>query len=497
MFPFRFLFLCLVIVTPLKAQQVTLSEVNIDNDGYNDARVIGQDDEGFFVLQSNLSLDSKRDRIGFKTRKLKVAYYDGLLKPKWNIPALPARENGAMDQVVFAYGKLLLISSSESKNESTMEVWVRELDNHGNGPVPGNRVASFSYDRSSDLEKVRFIYSSDQQRAMVILKENLDHGKILLHVASLDSNLRPISSKNLSIEYTNAELAIEEYKISNSGNLAFLGFLNKKERDKDGDKKRISEYHLFSLKDGEEKISDLPVKTGEKSLNQAGLVIDNMHNLAVVMGFFSDLNSMTGTGIFYCSLDFSKNPSLEIKTHALEGNQHTQMIGERNNSNDNGISNYPIQKIILRNDGGAVVIAEAAYTSEYSYYDYFTQSLIRHTDYHFDNVIIVSVNKDCSVDWSAVIHKRQESTDDGGMFSSFCPLINSDEIMIIYNRDVERNQSVHASIITNRGEQREVEVVKNGEHLAMLPSWGKQISENELVIPVYQKKKLFLAKIIF
>lgn len=492
-----FLFVFLYHTDCLQAQQVDLSTINIDNDGYNEARIIGQDDDGFFVLQSNLSLDSQRNRIGFKTRKLKISYFDGMLTPKWSLPATSTQENGTVDQVVYAYDNLLFISSVESKSEPIQEAWIQKINNNGIGSSPALKVASFSFSRSSDLEKLKFIYSSTQRFAMVLLKENTDDGNQILHLALLDSAFNKIYIRNFPIPYTQKEFSFEDYKLTDEGDLAILGFFNKKDRDENGNKIKISEYHLFCFPANKEKIQDIPVKDGDKLLTQAGLVVDNQRNLAVIMGFYSDKKAQTGAGIFYATANFKENASLNVKTHSLDGGQKQKIVGERNNNNSNGITSYPIQKIILRNDGGAVIIAESAYTSEYSYYDYFTQSLIRHVEYHYDNVIIVSVNNDCSVDWSAVIPKRQESTDDGGIFSSFCPLINSDEIIIFYNKDIERNPSSFAGIISNRGDQKDLEIAKTNDHLLFLPTWGKQISENEAIIPVIQKKKLLLSKISF
>jgi hypothetical protein len=496
-FALLFIFSILVYSHAVIAQQVEMTTEGIDNDGFIEARVIGQDEDGIYVLESNLSLDTEKDRYGFKSRKLRIAYFDGLLKPKWTLPVTSAQPDGSVDQVVYAFNRLLFITAAESKSEPKMEAWIREIGSHGTGPVPGNKIAAFSFERSSDLDKLRFVASAGQQHAMVMLKEKLNGGKIMVHLALLDSTLNMQSVRNISLPYLEKEMTIEDFKLSDNGDLAILVFLNKKEKEKGGDKIKIAEYHLLSIASNAESVNDQPVKSGDKILTQAGLVVDNINHHAVVMGFYNDKNTLSGTGIFYGTQEFEKDAPLEVKTHALQGGQQQKIIGERNSNNSNGIASYPVQKIILRNDGGAVIIAEAAYTSEYSYYDYFTQSLIRHIEYHFDNVIVVSVNSDCSVDWSTVIRKSQESVDDGGVFSSFCPLINSDEIIIIYNMDNERSNSVLAGIITSKGDQRDVEVSKSSEHLNLLPTWGKQISENEVVIPVYQKKKLFLCKISF
>lgn len=494
---YNFIFIFCLCLSISKAQQIDITKEPIDIDGYNEARIIGQDDDGFYVLQSNLSLDSERNRVGFKTRKLKISYFDGNLKPKWSVPAVPSLENGTIDVVTYAFEKLLLISSSESKSEAKLDVWIKQINSQGSGPLPGVKIASFDFNRNSDYNKLKFFYSTNQHYAVILLKENTENNQQVIHLAVLDSTLNLIYNHNYTLLYDVKAMTIEDYKVTNNGDIAMLGFLNKKEKNEAGNKIKVNEYHLFTIPFQSEVVLVNKIITGEKYPTQAGLVVDNLNNEAVVMGFYPEKSSSTGTGLFYARQGFKKNNILNIKTCALTGSQQQNLIGERNSTNSNGISNYPVQKIILRNDGGAVILAEAAYTSEYSYYDYFTQSLIRHIEYHYDNVVVVSVNNDCTIDWSSIIHKRQESTDDGGIYSSFCNLINQDEIVIIYNKDIEREQSASAAIISNRGDQKEVNLTKSGDHLLFLPTWGKQISENEAIIPIWQKKKLHLGKLSF
>ncbi|MBK7855311.1 MAG: hypothetical protein IPJ79_10760 [Bacteroidetes bacterium] len=65
-----------------------------------------------------------------------------------------------------------------------------------------------------------------------------------------------------------------------------------------------------------------------------------------------------------------------------------------------------MKKVILRSDGGAVIIAEVAYTSEFSYYDYFSQTYVRRVEYHFENAAIFSVNADGTIHWNTVLRKN-------------------------------------------------------------------------------------------
>src|SRR5262245_52076344 len=60
--------------------QISFSEKPADEPGFGFVKVIGQDEGGYFVLLSNLSHNLEADRVGFKNRKYKIAYYDTLLR---------------------------------------------------------------------------------------------------------------------------------------------------------------------------------------------------------------------------------------------------------------------------------------------------------------------------------------------------------------------------------------------------------------------------------
>jgi hypothetical protein len=158
---------------------------------------------------------------------------------------------------------------------------------------------------------------------------------------------------------------------------------------------------------------------------------------------------------------------------------------------------YPIERIVLRNDGGAVIVAEAAYTTEYSYYDSFSQSFTRRLEYHFDNIVVISINSDGSVDWSTIVEKEQISMDDNGIFSSFCSMLNSEKLIVVYNDDISKRNNVIPASIDNKGALIKSRPFAGSEGLLLLPRSGKQVSENSIVVPAYKKRNQFLVQITF
>jgi hypothetical protein len=151
----------------------------------------------------------------------------------------------------------------------------------------------------------------------------------------------------------------------------------------------------------------------------------------------------------------------------------------------------------LRNDGGAVIIAEAVYTTEYSYYDYYMRTFINRIYYHHDNVIQLSVNKDGSMTWANVIKKEQTSENRDDAYVSYAFAMSKGKLRCVYNRYLKRKTQVMLSSTDALGNEKLGELFSEDQDIFILPSAGKQVEENLLVIPAFKGKEFHLAGINF
>jgi len=487
LFPFLFI---LFLSLDSGAQKLTISPSPVDESGFEYLKVIGQDQDGYFILMSNLSLETRRDRIGFKNRKFRLAYYNTNLTPKWIKPIVAEPEDANIDAVTFINGNVLIVSSLENKNG--ISLFARWADNTGN--LIGNKNAVAELLLSGEYEKARMVTSANKKRIALVVHEYNNDEKQTEHVALFDSSLKLTSLKKIQIPFGEKKFSSTGYALSNNGDFVMLGMQS--EKVKSFSSKRKTEYFVYSSAVNDSGFVQQSV-TGEKQITGLGVEFDNVNSKAVLAGFYSEKQSYTGAGVFYASMDVTGNTGIKIKTSNIDPQKNIKLTGERNSRSGLSIIGYPIERIVLRNDGGAVIVAEASYTSEYSYYDYFTQSFTQHTEYHFDNIVIISVNSDGSIDWSNIVEKDQTSIDDGGIFSSFCSLLNSEELIVVYNNDISRQNEILTVSIGNKGEVKQNKPVASGERLMLLPRSGKQVSENEMLVPAYKKKDLLLVRISF
>src|ERR1041385_5966156 len=92
----------------LFGQQMKWSSV-IENKDYNYIKIIGQNEEGFYVLKSNISFDDERDRVGFRSRRYSLAFFTNEMVLKWTHPLEAPLTDGKIVSVNMLNEKVIVI----------------------------------------------------------------------------------------------------------------------------------------------------------------------------------------------------------------------------------------------------------------------------------------------------------------------------------------------------------------------------------------------------
>ncbi len=483
--------LILICFNSALAQHVTLSPESIDDMGYEHVKVIGQAENGFYLLQSNISLQIQKDNVGFKNRKYKISFYNFGLAPKWFINLEEVKDEKNIDVVVVFKGNAMVLTSQWQRSENTITYYGNLFGEDGKAIISNKKIGTINIEKGNDVRKARVIISHNEQNALVVVEEDRENDQVL-HLMTLDTALNMTLQQKPVINYTTKQFDITDMALADGKQVAVIG--QSFEKNQNGQKQKLIRYKLLLLRTDENDFEESIISSGERSITEAALSIDNYNRKAVVAGFYNDNESFAGTGILFASSLLDSIAPLEIKSVIIDESARMKLVGERNSGANTGLYTYPIRKLVLRSDGGAVIIAEAAYYSEYSYYDYFTQSFTRRTEYHYDNVVIMSIHTDGTIDWSGVLRKDQVSMDDGGFLSSFNTVLQSDHIDLLYNSDNGRNNEVSLFTINNKGVTEQKSVTRTSEHITIIPQSGKQVDENTLITTAIQKKRLFLVK---
>ena len=340
----------------VNSQNVQLSNTNINQGGYDYASVLGQLDEGYIVLQSNIPIGTDKERVGLKSRKLQLSYFN--------------KESGSMDFYTDTYTSL------------------------GKSLQLKNKLAAITINKFNNLEKTRVVVSPDKKSFCIYLNETDDVSQAINLITYQTTG--NIQTKNFSLKYGRGQLYLNNYLLDNAGNFYMTGQVKNKEN-----KKQKSQY-LFCYITSINSVIEKMITDYTSPISDIIIKYNPVRDEVVCGGIGVDNTSYSGSGIKLLSLDSAYQ--FKETNYSIQGSSLKELIGERNNS---GISldNYTIQDLILREDGGALLVAEAQYLSEYSFYDQFTQTFNRRTEYHFDNIVLFSVSPEGIIDWCRVIKK--------------------------------------------------------------------------------------------
>ena len=159
--------------------------------------------------------------------------------------------------------------------------------------------------------------------------------------------------------------------------------------------------------------------------------------------------------------------------------------------------NYKVKNLIIRGDGGGVLIAESQFVSESSTFNVYSQMYSTSYTYHNNNVIVFSISPNGNIDWEQVVRKRQISENDGGVYSSFSPFLYKDRLLFLYNEAIKRKADVQMAAVNFKGEFSENPVIPSKKDLVIMPAGARQISSAEIVIPCLYKSQPGYVKITF
>ncbi|MBL0340439.1 MAG: hypothetical protein IPP71_05620 [Bacteroidetes bacterium] len=153
-----FLLLCIFTTGSIThAQQLLISPNSIDAITLGYTKVIGQDEDGYFVLMSNLSMNIENDRVGFKSRKYKLTYFNKTLTLKWEKTIESSNSESAIETVTFFNEKVVVISSIYNRNEDKVSYYISTIDPTGALQSIEKPVSSFAPVKTN-YEKVKSLF---------------------------------------------------------------------------------------------------------------------------------------------------------------------------------------------------------------------------------------------------------------------------------------------------------------------------------------------------
>jgi hypothetical protein len=293
----------------------------------------------------------------------------------------------------------------------------------------------------------------------------------------------PISRPEKDMEYAKS-------LVDNNGNGYLIFTAEKDNRDNtNGD-----EYNVMRVDRNNGQLTTYTIKCQKPIFGEPQFDIDNVNGTLVFCGFYDekgDPADAAANGFFYIQYDAVKGIEKHSVYSPFSGAFMTSLTGRDAGSKYNRLFTFSIRKMLLRIDGGAMILAESVIkdkkevmvmspsmmsTPYNSYRTVYT--------YSYNDIIAFSIKPDGSLDWNTVMRKKQMSEDDNGFNSSFAVLNEKDKIHLLYLDEISYSGTADEYKLNSDGtSQRIVDFGQEDKDLFLIPKLGKQVSPNELIIP--------------
>ncbi len=427
--------------------------------------VIGIVPEGFYQLRQKVSQQANarpRAWIAFYDREMKLDRMEEL-------PLKYKNKQRAFERVVMLDGQLHLLTSFHNTAKKRNYLFRQSLSRKT--LVPSNRLDMICENEArntGDVGKFGFHISPDSTRLLVFHElpyEKKQPERFGFHVYDRDFSL--LWERNIVLPYPDNQFTVEDYQVDDQGNVYLLGVLYSDEAKWRRRGSPTYRYVVLSYLDNGREARELRIEGGEKFITD--LTFRPARNGGLVCaGFYSEPGTYQIKGTTYFRIDPATGTvpdkqyqpfDLSFLTRHLPEKEQEKLRSASAGGQDIGkavaLYDYSLDELILRSDGGAVLVAEQffieqdfrrdyAFNGFYPYtFDpfFYSRNYVRQqTDYyyHYNDILVVNIRPDGTMEWAARVPKHQETRNDGGFHSSYVLSIVRDKLYFVYN-DNPRN----------------------------------------------------------
>jgi hypothetical protein len=458
----------LLFISSLYGQELkVMGSIDIDRDKH---RLIGQFDTSFLLFREGLN-------------KYHIEALDVDFKSIWKRDLIFAKNQVKIYNVLKDENSIFVIYGINLKGKT--EIRLKHINQEAAEICD---VSILIFEKFINPADVNCVHAENRKNILIYTVKN---EKTLYWSVFSIAEMRTLGNPLNELTRQGIDRHISQSLINNSGDVFFvLGYNNSRGRKNQNKIALISYFNNG--------------KVNEFSVSLSGIIavdtkfsFDEINNKICAAGLYSDRGFGTN-GIFSIQ---QKNDSLFLQKIQFDETLKRNLSGEKKKNID-GVERLKINDLILRRDGGLLIIAEQFVKYEYqmpaSYYRDIPSN--RHNDYIYENILLSSINPDGSLHWNSVLYKSQKSENDEGRYSSFFLMRSSSGLRFIFNDELEWSASIYEYDVFPDGRQQRKRIFSEKESDDdMIPEFRNavQISSNTVIFAQQKNSRLKLGKISF
>ncbi len=353
-----------------------------------------------------------------------------------------------------------------------------------------------------------------------------------------DQNFNALWAKEIALPFDDDRFQVEEYRVDNQGNVYMLGVVYQDQSKFRRSGQPTYQYILYAYRNNGKEVEEYKVDLGDKFITDLTYRVARNGDL-VFSGFYSEKGNYSVKGTYFFRLNPTTKAISNKNLKAFDFKFLTEYLSDKKRDKAKKASRkgdkkgapelyqYALDELILRSDGGAVLIAEQYFVErdyDYNNYNRFGRSRFGGArfgnsrfnspfynpygynnyreeiyTYNYNDIIVVNIKPTGEIEWTARIPKHQETTNDGGYFSSYAMSVVRDKFHFVFNDNPKnfdpndnsnrlynydgRNAIISLATIDRNGQVSMKPLFDNKQAgITTRPKICKQIGRNEMLI---------------
>ncbi|MFN7118450.1 MAG: hypothetical protein ACK4TA_16755 [Saprospiraceae bacterium] len=335
------------------------------------------------------------------------------------------------------------------------------------------------------------IKSEDKSKAIIYYVENQN----TFHAVSFDvATMKVLWQKSFAPENMSYWEEFAQIFVDNEGTMRIVLEKNRLRLRKDD-----QHYQIFEMGAHLDQPRTYEISLQDKGTYDAFFSYDNLNKRIVAGGLYSEKNLDRAAGYFYLNFSPDAPDNYLLSLEPFDDEFVSTLVG-KNIDNNRGLNEVSIQQTVLRRDGGILMIGERNRQLERRmgstnrvFFDGGVRFIV---DYYFDEIFAISIHPDGKTHWKTILHKKQYSQDDDGMYSSFFLFKTPSNLRFLFNDEIRYENTVSEYVLNGTGNFERKSLMSTANlDLRLRFRDALQVSVNQLIIPSERRNRLRLVKL--
>jgi hypothetical protein len=496
----RTLGLLLLLPALIKAQHISYSEPESDDTRKTNFEIIGRVSGNILVFKNNRSDNA-------------ISIYNPEMKliQRVKLDYIPANYTN-IDFVQYPDAFYLLC---EHQNKNIVHLTAFRMDGMAQLTADPLELDTTQVSGTNNGKIYTTIISEDKQSLMA-LKINTKNPKSFLFTSFLyNKNMELLDRHRITMQVQDHADMFTNFELDNDGQLVFTRFA----RLGNGD--YLSHISFITKGPQADTFAIRDIGAGDRILDELKLKVDNYNKRYLLSAFLYKQRRGNIEGLYTVIWDKTSDTKFKEAVTIFSDDLRTMVKSSESNLKM-AFNDYFIKKIVVKKDGGYLLISEAEFTtsrgtsfnrSDYMYgpmnpigyyspyyypyspyYGYGTSTVNR---YNAENILVLSFDRNSNLEWSNVIPKTQFD-DEGTSQISYQTVNTGGELHFLYNQLEKRTLLLMDQSISADGKITRLPTLHNlDKGYTFMPRIGKQVASNQIVIPCQYRNYLCFAKVDF